>query len=255
MLLLAQSPEDADGCKDPHLLTRKSGCVIESCSQKDFDSLPILTGREKTRDIEGATHEVQYRCAPSTSGLAIVRNASTALRAAGFALLFEGKDEFDEHAISGRKDNAWLTVRTNSEGRYTVSSVIAQPLRQELTAQWSSELAASGRAVIYGIEFDTALARLREEATPVLEQLLALLRTDPNSRFRIEGHTDAAGPAAINEKLSADRAASVMAWLIARGIPASRLTPVGLGSSKPLEPNTTAAGRARNRRVELVRID
>lgn len=254
-MLLAQVPEDADGCKDPQLLARKSGCIIESCSQKDFDSLPILTGREQTRDIEGATHEVQYRCAPTTSGLAIVRNVATALRSAGFQLLFEGKDVYDEHAISGRKDNAWLTVRTNSEGRYTVSSVIGQQLRQELTAQWSSELAASGRAIIYGIEFDTALARLREESTPVLEQVLALLRADPASHFRIEGHTDASGPAAINQKLSADRAASVMAWLIARGIPASRLTPVGMGSSKPLEPNTTAAGRARNRRVELVRAD
>jgi hypothetical protein len=72
ILLLAQVPEDAGGCMDPQLLIRKSGCIIESCSQKNLVSLPILTARQQTRDLEGATHKLQI-------GLDIVHKLAAAL--------------------------------------------------------------------------------------------------------------------------------------------------------------------------------
>ncbi len=258
ILMLAQADPDAEGCRDAKMLSRKPGCVIESCANKAFDGLDILMGKANGQDqlksLEGETEEVHYRCAPSVSGLEITRQAAGALRSAGFQLIYTGKDSFEEQALSAQKGNAWLTIRTNSEGRYSVSSVVVKPVAQELTAQWKSELESSGRVAVYGIEFDTASAQLRPEADGVLNQILVLLEGESALRLRIEGHTDTTGTPAANQQLSAQRAAAVALWLSRKGIAASRLETAGKGSIKPIAPNDTEEGRSRNRRVELVRL-
>jgi len=71
--------------------------------------------------------------------------------------------------------------------------------------------------------------------------------------MRVEGHTDNVGRAAANQTLSQQRAEAVVAWLAARGIDAARLGAAGLGDSKPLADNGSEEGRAKNRRVELVK--
>lgn len=108
-----------------------------------------------------------------------------------------------------------------------------------------------GRVVIPGIYFDTAKATLRPDSIPALEALLAVLEARPDTRFVIEGHTDSQGDDAYNQKLSEDRAASVVAWLVARGVDAARLTPQGFGESRPVAENTSETGRQLNRRVEV----
>lgn len=108
-----------------------------------------------------------------------------------------------------------------------------------------------GRVVIPGIYFDTAKATLRPDSQPALEALLGVLEARPETRFVIEGHTDSQGDDAYNQKLSEDRAASVVAWLVERGIDAGRLTPKGFGESRPVAENTTDTGRQLNRRVEV----
>ncbi len=108
-----------------------------------------------------------------------------------------------------------------------------------------------GRVVIPGIYFDTAKATLRPDSQPALEALLGVLEARPETRFVIEGHTDSQGDDAYNQKLSEDRAASVVAWLVERGIDAGRLTPKGFGESRPVAENTTETGRQLNRRVEV----
>lgn len=104
---------------------------------------------------------------------------------------------------------------------------------------------------IYGVNFDTDKASLRPDSTPVLEQVLAMLKHDPASQFEIGGHTDDVGSDAHNLTLSEQRAKAVVDWLIEHGIAASRLTAQGYGESKPLVPNTSDTNRAKNRRVEL----
>jgi outer membrane protein OmpA-like peptidoglycan-associated protein len=112
-------------------------------------------------------------------------------------------------------------------------------------------LAAGQVAVIYGIQFDVDQDVLKPEATPALEQLLAALTGAPALAVVIEGHTDAQASDAHNLDLSKRRAASVVAWLVARGVEGSRLSPVGKGEAEPLADNATSAGRALNRRVEV----
>ena len=117
----------------------------------------------------------------------------------------------------------------------------------------ASELAAAGRVRLYGINFDVDSDRLRADAKPAIDQLLAALKANPGWKVSIEGHTDSTGNAAHNLDLSRLRAESVKAALVSAGIAADRMTTVGLGQTKPAASNDTEAGRAQNRRVEVVR--
>jgi OmpA family len=110
------------------------------------------------------------------------------------------------------------------------------------------------RAQVYGIHFATASADVTLASTPTLDQIAALLRQEPTWQITIEGHTDSIGGAAYNQDLSNRRAAAVKDTLVAHyKIEPRRLSTAGFGLTKPIETNTTLAGRARNRRVELAR--
>ncbi len=115
-------------------------------------------------------------------------------------------------------------------------------------------LAAKGRWATQGILFATGKADLQPESRPVLKEIATTLREHPDLRVLIEGHTDNVGGAAANLKLSDARAAAVKAALVGQfGIAADRITTRGLGDTNPAAPNTTAEGRAQNRRVEVVK--
>jgi OmpA-OmpF porin, OOP family len=101
------------------------------------------------------------------------------------------------------------------------------------------------------ILFDTNKATFQQRTYPVLEAITAILKEYPNSNFAIEGHTDSDGKDAANQILSENRAAAVKAYLIEKGIASSRLSSAGYGESKPIDVNTTKAGKANNRRVEV----
>jgi outer membrane protein OmpA-like peptidoglycan-associated protein len=109
----------------------------------------------------------------------------------------------------------------------------------------------SGIAAIYGVHFDTGSAKLKPDSEATLKTVLQLINRTPDARWTISGHTDNQGTAAMNQKLSEQRAESVIAWLGAHGVNPSRLTPEGYGPSRPVADNGTEAGRALNRRVEI----
>lgn len=117
----------------------------------------------------------------------------------------------------------------------------------------SRELAASGRARLYGILFDTDSATIKPESKPALDALVATAKEQPSWKLSIEGHTDSSGNAAHNLDLSQRRADAVKAWLVTAGIAADRLSTAGKGSTVPVADNASAAGRAQNRRVEVAR--
>ncbi len=114
---------------------------------------------------------------------------------------------------------------------------------------------SKGKIALYGIYFDTNKSDIKQASYPLIEQIAEMLKADPNLKIRIEGHTDSQGEDAYNQNLSEKRSAAVLAILTKTfGISKIQLESKGYGESKPLGDNTTSTGRAKNRRVELVKI-
>ena len=116
-------------------------------------------------------------------------------------------------------------------------------------------LLAGDRIVLrlHGLTFESGGADISEGLHPLLAKVQRVITTFPGAMVRIEGHTDAQGGAGINEALSRERATAVREHILSRvPIPSSRVEAVGLGEERPIASNETEAGRARNRRIEVV---
>ncbi len=118
-----------------------------------------------------------------------------------------------------------------------------------------STLEAEGRVAINDIHFATGKAEILPESYKSIEKIEKLLKSHPNLKLLIEGHTDNVGDFDANMKLSKDRAAAVKSYLVdKKGIAADRLETMGQGESRPVADNDTEEGRAKNRRVEIVKL-
>lgn len=108
------------------------------------------------------------------------------------------------------------------------------------------------RETLY-VQFETGKAEVRQSSYGDIERVAELMRQYPESELVLEGHTDSAGPAELNRRLSKQRADAVKRVLVERfGIADGRIETLGKGQSEPVADNDTAEGRARNRRVETV---
>jgi outer membrane protein OmpA-like peptidoglycan-associated protein len=186
---------------------------------------------------------------------------------------FGGREAVDKHyhgtcASDGCENHTYLIRQEGKEWWIQVSTG-AIPLHGEVVvlerqamqsklalidaAEMKRKLDADGRIALY-INFDLDKATLRPDAGPVIAEIVKLLKADPGLRVSVDGHTDSTGTTTRNRELSLERANSVVAVLVARGIDAGRLESQGFGSGQPLVPETDDATRARNRRVELVRL-
>ena len=140
--------------------------------------------------------------------------------------------------------------------RTTIAIVETKPMEQKLEGNAGAMMQAlqsTGHVAVYGINFDFGKATIRPDPVAVLADILSLLSADPNLRLTIEGHTDNVGQSGFNQKLSADRATSVKVWLVTNGVDAARLQTAGFGDTRPVVDNHIDEGRAKNRRVELVK--
>jgi OOP family OmpA-OmpF porin len=102
-----------------------------------------------------------------------------------------------------------------------------------------------------GVTFELNSARLTPQAEDTLSRVTEALRGEPNLRAEIAGHTDSSGDAGYNQRLSQERANSVLAFLVSQGIDRDRLVARGYGEERPVASNDTPDGRVRNRRVEF----
>ena len=101
------------------------------------------------------------------------------------------------------------------------------------------------------ITFDTNSSIIKPKFEDLLDKVAEVLQKYPDSDIIVSGHTDSTGNDSINEPLSRNRASSVSSYLISKGVKSSRITSVGYGSRQPIASNSTEAGRAQNRRVEI----
>lgn len=107
------------------------------------------------------------------------------------------------------------------------------------------------KEALTAVKFETGSARLKSSSYGILNQVVKVMEDNPTYDLEIHGHTDSQGNDDTNMKLSADRAASVMKYLIDKGVDAARLKSEGHGETKPVADNSTSAGRAKNRRVQF----
>lgn len=151
--------------------------------------------------------------------------------------------------------NIWIALMSTKDEIRTLV-VAEQPMKQTIgfvTADaMQAALTSAGHVALY-INFDTDKAGLRADGKPVVDEIAKLMQQDPSLKLTIEGHTDGSGDAKRNKALSQQRADAVVDALAAAGIAKERLHAVGLGDGKPVADNSDEAGRARNRRVELVK--
>jgi OOP family OmpA-OmpF porin len=258
----AQEPgKDEEGCKPSALMSRMPGCGIYECSKKDFDSFDaIINKAAETKALEGEVEQLKMICPLNASQLQLLRNAEAALRKSGYVTEFTGKHSDSEWpVVTAHKGAQWLIFQTenfNEFPAYTQTAVLVKEMAQEMSATaqaMSDAIAKSGRLDVYGITFATGQAAITPASDQVLSDVLAVLTANPDWRLQIQGHTDNVGDKAANLKLSAMRAAAVATWLTQKGIDAGRLAVQGYGDTQPMADNATEDGRARNRRVVLVK--
>ncbi len=114
------------------------------------------------------------------------------------------------------------------------------------------EIRSLFQKAMQGIQFDTGKSTIKKVSFPILNQIAKVLQDNPTYNVEIQGHTDNVGRMELNMNLSDSRAAAVRAYLIEKGISEKRMTSKGFGPTVPIASNKTAAGRAKNRRVEFV---
>ncbi|MEO8002464.1 MAG: OmpA family protein [Arenimonas sp.] len=121
------------------------------------------------------------------------------------------------------------------------------------STEMSAELTKNGRIALYGILFDTAKADVKPESKPSLVEIAKLMKADPKLRLMVVGHTDTQGLFEPNRDLSTRRAKAVVLALTSQyGVDGTRLQSFGASFAAPVATNASEAGRAKNRRVELV---
>ena len=152
-------------------------------------------------------------------------------------------------------------VKTVAAGRTLAEIVTIAPeqMEQKMTFvnadEMSKTIATTGRIALYGVNFDTDKATVREDSTKTLEEIAKLLKAQPQLKLHVVGHTDNQGTQDHNLDLSRRRAASVVQELTGKyGVAAGRLDSFGCGWYAPVASNDAEEGRAKNRRVELVKF-
>jgi outer membrane protein OmpA-like peptidoglycan-associated protein len=233
---------------------------------QEFNAYKFFNGK-KWQSVEGRFWKRAYSLkseAKAASPLQIFRNYANAIKAAGGTVHFQGEppdggDYYSCYAILSGKlakgdQEVWVLINPCNDGNdYNLFAVEVQSMRQDVVAKDLLDAIQAQGYVALDVQFDTSKTTIQPKSLPLLDQVVAMLKASAALQLSVEGHTDNKGIDAENQKLSEGRAKAVMAHLVSKGIPAARLSSVGFGASKPVADNRTEEGRAKNRRVELVK--
>jgi outer membrane protein OmpA-like peptidoglycan-associated protein len=190
------------------------------------------------------------------SGLTVVRNYEGAIKTVGGVIVQSDPERWTNGKIAKDGRETWFEAHKGN-GKIWLRIVDRQAMAQAIVADATvlgSEIKATGHTVIYGIHFDTGKSTIKPESAQAIGEIDKLLKADPALQLFVVGHTDNQGGVDSNVKLSQERADAVLQALVrAHGIAAARLRSFGCGLFAPVASNDTEEGRAKNRRVELVK--
>jgi OOP family OmpA-OmpF porin len=252
--------QDAKGSKDHPMLSRMPDFWIAEYKDTEFDSHKFIGADKKAVSIEGHKYYILYRInkgAAEPGELKIRRNIQDALKKIGGQVVFD--DNFNKAStIVLQKDGkeTWVEIRSYNN-MYKQTIVEKEIMKQEVVANaeaMGNDINTTGHVSIYGIYFDTGKSEIKPESDAAISEIAKLLQNNGALKLYVVGHTDNVGSFDSNMNLSKDRADAVTKVLIAKhGIAESRLKSYGVASLSPVASNDTEDGKAKNRRVELVK--
>jgi outer membrane protein OmpA-like peptidoglycan-associated protein len=223
----------------------------------EHDEAPLFVTLEAGKDpvmVASGTVIKSYQLPAHTSGLEEEVVYQTALKAAGWTIVevndavTTGDPNLTAHYAKGPID---LWVHVHAGGTLQVADAGAERASTKLKA----DLDRACKVAIYGVNFDFDKATLRPDATPALDSIYKLLSDYKDLKVELGGHTDNVGDRRYNQTLSESRVAMVKTWLAKKGIAPDRLTTRGYADTQPIVSNDSPQNMARNRRVELKKID
>jgi outer membrane protein OmpA-like peptidoglycan-associated protein len=252
---------DAEGCKDFPLITRMPNFLITECSQ-NFDKHMFRNKTGDEESIEGNITYIAFRFNAESektfpSVFQIIKNYENVILKLGGKKVFVN-DEVACYTLP-RKDKTYNIMLESfgntgtNEIYYRFYAVEMVSMTQEVTTNDMLDALNKDGFIALDIQFASGKSTILEESQPLIENIYVLLKTNPDYAISIEGHTDNVGKPDANKKLSEARAKAIKDALVAKGIDASRLSSVGWGQEKPVADNRSDEGKARNRRVEIVK--
>jgi outer membrane protein OmpA-like peptidoglycan-associated protein len=258
---LAAQQADNPACKDhPLFPSRMPEYRLEACKVEDFGAYDFFTTKGPKTSVEGKftflTYSFTGQRASEPSGLAVVRNYDNAIQKVGGVIVQTVQDRWVNGKIVKDGNEVWAQIEKGN-GKIWLRIIEKKGMEQHIVADataFSKDIKATGHVAVYGINFDTGKSTIKAESAQAIGEIAKLLKTDAVLKLGVVGHTDSAGGMESNIRLSQERADAVLQTLVRdHGIAAARLKAFGCGQFAPVASNDTEEGRAKNRRVELVK--
>jgi OOP family OmpA-OmpF porin len=261
----AFAQQDADGTKDHPMFPNRMTNYFISESTGNFDAVDfnLAPGGSKIISKEGTKTLIRYDFNSGSgqskpSALQILRNYEAAAKKMGGETLFlnaaEGAGTFK---IVKNGNEVWVKIETGGDDNndfYYLTVLQIELMKQEITSSdILTALNTDGHIALY-INFETGRSDIQSGSQKVIDQIVEMLRSNPSVKISVEGHTDNEGNSQSNQTLSENRAKAVVNSIISKGIDKARLSSKGWGQTKPVDDNNTENGKAKNRRVEIVKI-
>ncbi|RSZ55563.1 OmpA family protein [Massilia atriviolacea] len=259
------------------------GEAFQSTKESDFDQLHVIVGNT-VHAVEGRFRQITFDLSQAKiSQFQAQRDYSKAVQDMGGVKVNTGTPNDDQFVAANGGDSYKLDKKLNYYGNSSSYEVYFLPtptgrkwmvvmvndsvvrliaIEEKQSASSvnivsagaiKSELDSKGHIALY-INFDTDKAAIRPDGKPAVDEIATLMKKESALHLSVEGHTDNVGNPARNKTLSRERAQAVVQALVSDGIDGTRLSAAGHGADKPLTDNGSDEGRAKNRRVELVKV-
>jgi OOP family OmpA-OmpF porin len=250
--------QDAEGCKEHPFFSRMPNFIISDCSQK-FDKLEYYDSNGELAPKEGELTIISYSFPDDESlkvpsQLQVIRNYENAITKLGGTKIYVDKQNLTYSLKKNSKEYIICVEMTNGNIIHNLYVLEVGLMVQEITANEMLDALNKDGYIALNILFETGKSAIQKESIPVVDQIYEMMKSNSTLKVSIEGHTDNVGEAASNKKLSNDRANAIKDELIAKGIDKTRLSAIGWGQEKPTADNRSEDGRAKNRRVEIVKM-